>query len=572
MTSPRIARLPIPFRLFTSGRVRDLWPGFAAALFGLAWFGHLAGRWDILVPTRTGWLMVADWGAHQMGWIFFRNDHWSWPIGQFTNLLHPVGSTVGFSDSIPVLAVLAKLLSPLLPLQFQYIGPWLAACFMLQGCLGARITARFWSDPWCQLLGGVLFVTTPTLLLRVGHPSLCAHWILLALFALHLQMVPGNQSLLTAALLTLLSTTVHPYLAAMTLVLTLALVVRVHLGDAGFAFPSRWLRLLAISGGLLLGAGLAFWALGYIGTGARIEGDNFDRYGADATTFFNSMGYSRHLPALPQGAGANEGFAYLGLGLLALILAALVLFSPRHFRRVHWRAVLPLAIACGLLAIFALSPTIRFGGGTFIPLGRLYQRIAFIVHTFRSSGRFIWPLHYLLITFAIATFGVILRDHPRGGRVVLGLALGLQLFDLDVNPARERFRASAFVSPSSPSWDLARGDYDHVALYPPQIYTSGCGARFDERYVYDLGPLAQRLGMTFNSGYVARLDLVRIQEHCLAWNAQVAAGNLDARTIYIVRSADVMPAGKAVCGPIDGYVACVAAQAPPTRLRKILSP
>jgi hypothetical protein len=568
MTSPPIARL-FPLRLW---RAPALWPPVVAALFGLWWFGHLAGRWDILLPTRTGWLMVADWGAHQMGWIFFRNDHWSWPIGHYTNLLHPVGSTVGFSDSIPVLAVLGKLLSPLLPLQFQYIGPWLAVCFMLQGWMGTRIVARFWTDPCCQLLGGVLFVTTPTLLLRVGHPSLCAHWILLALIGLHLQMVPGNKSLAQAALLTLLSTAVHPYLAAMTVVLTLALVVRVQLGDAGFAFPSRWLRLVMIGGGILLVAGLAFWTQGYIGTGARIEGENFDRYGADVTTFFNSMGYSRHLPPLPQGSGANEGFAYLGLGLLALTLAALVLFSPRQLRKVHWRAVAPLAIACGLLAIFALSPTIRFGGGTFIPLGRLYQRIALLVHTFRSSGRFIWPLHYLFITFAIAAMAVVLRGRPLAGRLVLGSALALQLFDLDMKPSRERFFASGFVAPASPVWDQARGDYDHVALYPPQIYTSGCGGRFDERYVYNLGPLAQRLGMTFNSGYVARLDLVQIQEHCFAWNAQTAAGNLDDRTIYIVRSADVMPGGKAICGPIDGYVACVSAQRPPTPLRRALSP
>jgi hypothetical protein len=569
MTSPRIARL-FPPRLW---RVQDLcvlWPSIVAALFGLWWLGHLAGRWDILLPTRTGWLMVSDWGAHQMGWLFFRNDHWSWPIAHYTNLLYPVGSTVGFSDSIPLLAVVGKLLSPLLPDPFQYIGPWLAVCFMLQGYLGAKIAGRFWSDPWCQLGGGMLFVTTPTLLLRAGHPALSAHWILLALILLHLRMVPGNKSLTQAALLTLLTTAIHPYLAAMTLVLTLALVVRVELTHGRFSFS--WLRPVAIGGGIVLSAVLAFWILGYIGTGARIEGDNFDRYGADATTFFNSMGYSRHLPALPQAPGANEGFAYLGLGLLALTFAALVLISPARMRRVHWRAIAPLAIACGLLGIFALSPTIRFGGAMFIPLGRLYRPIMLLVHTFRSSGRFIWPLHYLCITFAIATMGVVLRGHPLAGRVVLGLALGLQLFDLDMKPSREHFAASTFTPPASPVWDQARGAYDHIALYPPQIYTSGCGGRFDQPYVYNLGGLAARLRMTFNSGYVARLDMVQIQKHCLGWNAQIAAGNLDERTIYIVRSADVMPGGKAVCGPIDGYIACVAASSPPTPLRRALSP
>jgi hypothetical protein len=560
------ARVSAPPRV--SSRVSAIAAPILAGLFGLWWFGQLAGRWDVLLPSNTGWLMVADWGAHQMGWSFFRNDAWSWPLGHYTSLLHPIGSTVGFSDSIPIVAIVAKLLSPILPAQFQYFGLWLAACFILQGYFGTKIAARFWDDPLCQLLGGMAFVTTPTLLLRIGHPSLCAHWILLALFGLHVQQVPGRRSVVQAALLTLLSATVHPYLAAMTLVLALALVVRVQLAACRFS----WARLGATSGGLLAMTVLVFWVLGYVGTDARILGDNFDRYGADATTLFNSMGYSRHLPALPQNpAGANEGFAYLGLGLLTLTLASLVLVSPRHLRRVHWRMIAPLAVACALLGLFALSPTIRFGGGDFIHLIKLYEPVIQLVHTFRSSGRFIWPLHYLCITFAIAVMAGVLRSHRLGGRVVLGLALALQLADLKMEPSRDRFKASPFVAATAPGWALARGDYDHLALYPPQIYTSGCGAKFDEPYVYRLGELAARLGMTINSGYVARLDLAQIQQHCQVWNQAIAAGKLDDRTIYIVRAANALPAGKAACGQLDGYVACVAA-ARPTPFRRTFSP
>jgi hypothetical protein len=529
-------------------------PALAAALFGLFWLGHIAGRWDILHPGRMGWLLVADWGAHQMGWMFFRNDPWSWPLGSYTSLLHPVGSTVGYSDSIPIMAIVCKLFSPVLPRDFQYIGPWLASCFMLQGYFGAKVTGLYWRDGWAKMAGGMLFVTTPTLLLRVGHPSLSAHWILIALLWLHLTLVPGRRALLWAALLTFLAAAIHPYLAAMTLVLALALFVRVKQVDEFFAWTEVGLGAVAV----ILIVAFEFWALGYFGTGARLEGDNYERYGADVTTLFNSMGYSRHLPGLPQGTGAYEGFAYLGGGLLLLTLAALLLVSPRELRRAHLAAIVPVGVACALLAVFALSPTVRFGGGEFIKLTGLYKDLLFVVHTFRSSGRFIWPALYLCITFAVGVLGTVMRNHPLGGRVVLGLALAVQVGDLRYKLSRDRFHASVFTSPSSPVWDLARGDYRHIAIYPPQIYTSGCGAPFDERYVYQLSHVAYRMGMTFNSGYMARLNLAAIKDHCRTFNENVAAGKLDDHTIYVPRSPESLPQGKAICGRLDDYVACVA--------------
>ena len=543
----------VPTRLERSLRQLGL-PALLAAVFGLCWLRYLSGRWDILLPNRMDWLLVADWGAHQTGWLFFRNDSWSWPIGHYTALLYPVGSTVGYSDSIPVLAIIAKLLSRLLPRDFQYIGPWLGLCFILQGYWGAKIAGLFWRDGWARLAGGMLFVTTPTLLLRVGHPSLCAHWILLALIWRHLSLVPGRRGLTSAALLTFLAAAVHPYLAAMTLVLALALVVRVKLVDERWS----WARAAAVGLALVLVVGLEFWALGYLGGSARLEGDNFDRYGADVTTLFNSMGYSHLLPALPQAAGANEGFAYLGGGLLLLTLAALVLVSPRDLPRARWRAIAPLGVASALLAVFALSPIVRFGGADFIHLEWLYKDFLFVVQAFRSSGRFIWPLHYLAITFALGVMGAALRNHPIGGRVLLGLTLAVQIADLRTKPSRDRFQSSAFVAPSAPAWNLARGDYDHVAIYPPQIYTSGCGAVFDERYVYQLGHVAYRLGLTINSGYMARLNLKDIKAHCRTFNDDVAAGRLDDRTLYVPRTPQAIPSDKATCGQLDEYVVCVA--------------
>jgi hypothetical protein len=528
-------------------------PSLAAAIFGLWWFGRIAGGWSTVWPTHIGWLLVSDWGAHQLGWMFFRNDPWAFPIGRYRSLLYPVGSTLGFSDSIPAVAIVAKVLSPLLPRSFQYIGPWLASCFMLQGLVGAKIAARFWPDLASQAIAGMLFVTAPTLLLRVGHPSLCAHWLLLVLISIHLQTSPGMRSVGAAALITLLSATIHPYLSVMTLALTLALLVRVR------PIHRREQRLLAAMGvSLTAGVLTLFWLLGYLGAGISIQGGNFDRYGADLTTFFNPMGYSFHLPSLPLYSGAYEGFAYLGAGLLLLTAAAIVLVSPVHLRRPHWRAILPLGLASTLLAIFAAGPAIRFAGVEVVKMGFVYTRFHSLVETFRSSGRFIWPLYYLCITFAIAVAGSLLQKHRLLGRNLLFCVLLLQIADLNYSSTRDKFHTSEFQPPTSPAWELARGDYDHLALHPPQINSGGCGAPFDELRVYSLAYLAYNLGLTINSAYLARLDLLGVQTLCRKSEEQEARGILNERTIYIVATARDLPEHATSCGTLDGYVACVA--------------
>lgn len=112
-----------------------------SALLGAAIFLRIYG-WQVLVPTYTDWLTmgVADLSQHYLGWCFYRNSPWLLPIGMMNTLPYPFVASIIFSDSIPVMAVLFKLLSPVLPQSFQYFGIWGLLCFMLQAAL-----ARFFA-------------------------------------------------------------------------------------------------------------------------------------------------------------------------------------------------------------------------------------------------------------------------------------------------------------------------------------------------------------------------------------------------------------------------------------------
>jgi hypothetical protein len=159
-------------------------PEVAASLFGLLWFLANGGA-NALHPTHLGWLMKkGDWAEHLLGWLFFRLEPWRLPLGSIRRLSYPIGTWLAYTDSIPWLSVALRTLHHLLPVDFQFIGPWLALCFILQGAFGGRLVASFSTAPLHRFLGGALFVLSPVLRTRVGHDALCAQWPLLALLGM----------------------------------------------------------------------------------------------------------------------------------------------------------------------------------------------------------------------------------------------------------------------------------------------------------------------------------------------------------------------------------------------------
>lgn len=536
-------------------------PELLAATFGLAWFAA-AGGWRALSPTAFDGL-GGDLGQHVMGWLFFRDSRWGLPLGRIDGFVWPAGTTVGFTDSNPLLAILGKLASPLLPRDFQYVGPWLGACFALQGYFGARLAALASGRATHRFLGGALFALSPPLLQRVGHDTLCAHFALLALLGLHLAPVAdeavARRSVRAALAVTLALSFVHPYLALMAVALGLALVMR--LGQVERLLPRSAARRAAAA--LVVGPAAAFALLGYF-TSAPSHGSGFGLFSTDLVAFASSFGASALLPPLPAHDGQWEGNAYLGAGGLALLAAALALAAARwRPSRRRLAALAPLGVACAALFVYALSSRIRFAGHEVLDLRRAYRPIAGALGPFRSSGRFAWPLYYLALAAAVALPLVVLRGRPRLATALLAAALALQLADLAPRAAGSLFRSRGW-RPADPRWELARGAYRHLALVPAQVIGVGGACRGllyhdDDRWA-PLAYEAYELRLTVNSGYVARGASERIEPPCAALVREVAAGILRDDTVYVPHP-DYRPAlerAGARCGRLDGYDVCVA--------------
>jgi hypothetical protein len=533
-----------------SSRAGRLAP-WVAALGGLGWFLWLGGG-NVLPPTRIDWMMREDWVLPLFGWLFYRNAPWGLPLSASPYHLYPYGTSVALTDGTPLVAVLLKPFEALLPADFQYTGLWLGLGFVLMAYFGARLVGTVSSRPVHQVLGGVLLALAPPLAARFAHPSLCAQWLLVALLWLHLRDYPdaaaGRRGLGVAALVNTVAAGNHPYLVAMLVPLTLALAVRLALGRVlGWGQAA-----LAALGVVALDVGV-FALFGYFG-GSELGAEGFGDFSADLATLFNPMGWSKLLPSLHAAPRQGEGFGFLGVGvmLLLVVAAASAVLHFRQLRALPWRRAVPLGVTVGLMAFYALSWRVTWTGTVVAELRGLYEPFSRVTSAFRSSGRFVWPLCYLLMGGAALLTLRLWRSRPWVGTVALAAAVALQAYDWRAERSPLQ-RPGDFRRLQAPEWKELAGTYRHLALFPPQVQWV---CPYNEPLVNALAYVAYRTELTFNSGYASRTppELARL---C---HAPLRPGGLDTDTAYVV-TPEHLPAflrEGARCGVLEGLPVCVA--------------
>ncbi len=512
-----------------------LWP-FIAVLPGVAAFFFLTAG-VILRPTYTRWLMEGDPATHFLGWQFFRHsDFFQWPLGANPDYGMALGSSIVFTDAIPLLAFLFRPLSPLLPDLFQYSGIWILSCFVLQSFFAWKLLSRFTGDRLLPLAGSAFFTLAPIFLWRItGHFSLAAHWILLAGLCLYFSKrfsVPGWMALLVAAVL------INPYLLAMALSIWLADLVQRGLVKE-FTLP-RASVLLVTGGGAVI---FVMWATGYFVSGTGFEETGFGFYRMNLLSLVDSEGlWSRLLRDQKGGGGDYEGFNYLGLGMIGLGAAASYKFisAPGIIR---YARIIPLVVLSGALSKYAVSNKVAMGGWELFSYD-LPSASGFLTSTFRVSGRFFWPVYYLI--FLAILYLLFTRFNRKDALTLCLIALFIQ--DGDATPAYSMIRAK-FANPvswssplQSPLWEQMAGRYSKILLVPPENGADNwiAWSRF-----------ASRHQMSINSGYFARLSPARVLREKERLERSIIEDGLDPRALYVFEDREFWEQQSAGISPPD---------------------
>jgi hypothetical protein len=530
------------------------------ALIGLVSFAAGPGL-GLANPTAYAWVLQGDWNTHFLGWHLFRHGPWTLPLGATPALAWPIGSSVGLTDSLPAAAFLFKLVDPLLPATFQYIGLWLLLCFMLQGVMGARLMQLTTDRPAVQLLGTALIVMSPTFLVRIAHPALDAHWLLLAALVLYFTdggRAPTRSGLAKWLVVTGIAAATHPYLTMMIVTLAVATYGRRVLARRS-NIPLIAAHLVALAAT----AGFVLWQSGYfvIGTREDLQAAGFGVHSMNLLSFvMPTEGPTRFSPGPIRYAsvGQDEGYAYLGAGMLLLggvaLIAGVVALARRGIPRAASQH-LPLALALLFLTAMALSPVVTLGARTLFTYDPAWWGP---LTTFRASGRMVWPVYYVV---AIAILGAVSRLPSHWPVILFALAGSVQAVDLAPRyQAMRQLRHATVHDPlQSPLWSAAPRHYRHLTLAPTNLCEPSANV---DHTAFSL--LAGHERLTINAGSAARAASSATADYCQRLTRELDEGHVDAATMYVLR-ADIADRFRlaattpVLCPRIDQYVVCVAA-------------
>lgn len=441
---------------------------FTGAITGVAVFLFIYGVRTLDV-TYVGWLLGGnDISAHYLGWVFFRSEPWVFPFGTIASINYPYGSNIIFTDSIPLFALFFKLIRAALPATFQYFGWWCLLCFMLQGVFSALLIFELTRSRYASLIAPFFFCTAPVLLHRAFyHSALAGQWIILASLWLLFRGRRSDVFFRYWPLVFFLSLLIHPYLFLMVFFIFLAAMME------QLSSHRKWLKIEVLT---LLGAAVisgTLYALGLFSGGVFFDAQGFGLFKANLNAFINPIQqyWSIFILARPARVLSMEGFNYLGAGILLLSLISMVLFfkqnqeKPADFLRCNkW-----LLTVCFGMVVFALSNTVSLDRIDLFsyPLPPLIQKLANI---FRSSGRFLWPVFYLVIIFGMT----ILSRRMSNQKAVFILVLTLSIQWIDLSQAiRDKQRIYYNLQGDVPVqqsnfWQDAAARVKQVTILPPE--------------------------------------------------------------------------------------------------------
>lgn len=465
---------------------------------------------DVLDPTNIAWLLSGDWGQHFLGWHAFRQVPLTWPLNHEDLLAAPTGLSIIYTDSNPLFALPLRLLSPYLPAQFQYIGPWFLVCVVLHFGIAWKLVRRHAPGPWSAWAGALLLSLLPTLYNRIGHDTLVAHWLILWAIYVFFE-IEGERAKIKGYMLVLTITAlVHPYLLVMVLAIWSADVLRV----TEPAWRTRDFSGLVRSGGAYALC-LVPMILGLAVSGAFAAGqtpaDSGFRYysmGLDALVNPARRDFSLAFLRGPQGRGQTfEGFQYLGAGLIFLVGAAIWLYfrAPDSRPGEFYRRARPLLWPFIGLLVLAVTDEVRIYGVTIfgLPLPKFLLDLLAVV---RASGRLFWPLAYTGIFLALV---MIYRQRPRALALVLGISIGLQVIDLTPFAASIRQQTAEAASnrtiyrlTGDPRWQTLMTHASAVEMEPHE-------PNYDLHLFYELTYRAVTARVPVTSMYAARQNVLQ---------------------------------------------------------------
>ena len=535
---------------------------FAAFILGGLLAVNIVG--DLIFNPRLFNFMTADMLVHFIGWEFYRHDNWSWPLTYTSSLMYPVGTTMVYTDSIPLFAIILKLLRSYLPEPFIWHGVWAIINNMLMFYSGSLLFRVLRKDNLLAFIGGLFMLLASPMLFRFYyHFSLASQWLLVFNFILLLKPeINYKADVCWQALLLFVACGIHPYIAFMNMGLAFALVYRLsiqyYLNRQTRLFWYSLITSSAIFMVVFIGSAYFFgWFFGK----TQGEAYGFGIFSSNVLSLLNPEFGSLLFKPLKVGDGQYEGFAYLGIGVI-LPLLFLLIFRFRSFILAKVKLLnLGLFIIIVIFTLIAFSNVLQIG---IISINLPYSGHIFSI--FRASGRFIWILYYLVVIMTIlAIYDNFINKKIAG--LVLILFLGLQY--ADTMPLLNGIAQTHSSGKPLNVWNadlksdfwykLKQKGIKHMVIISnnPQdvdALQQWWGDLNNFPVIYKFALLAALNGITINNMHLARSS-VENEAAIIRQGIDFSEEKFESDTIYIVYPG-IEATAKSSCSKTNGYNIC----------------
>ena len=552
---------------------------------------------------------TGDAPEHYIGFLYFFNDTWRFPLFFTPHLGFPHGANLVFTDSVPLVALITKLFHPLLPRDFNPFGLWILLCYLLLADAFAKLLYHMGARSPLAALTGSIFAVSISIFPRLEHEALSAHFLIVYALVEYFKITdrPGRpREVVPFRVLLAASLLVHLYLFAMVVSLYACTLVSLRLRRDLSA--RRLLQEMGVTGTVLfviilisghlsssipLGGveGFGYYSMNALSPlvgGLEFEGF---RYWIAGTICFVAFSISyvawnskarRHLIAgitlrliaglalflaiawlnhvyinVDATGGQYEGHNYWGMGLLLLLcflLPQAPKITPALFTELRRPRSIVLLSGLALFVAFALSTQV-YVGHHLVLSANLPKALAVLAGQFRSSGRFFWPASYLVMAVAIAR---VTRLKPRWLGAVLALAAAI-LQVADLRPERNVLNEQASIAPAPKllgdwRWPSVIASHSLIVAVPP----TQCGG--DHRLYAELGRMGGREEVPFASIAEARVPRAAI-EYCGQIAKELEAGRLRPKTLYVMEESTTIgrvskEAKTEPCTILDGVKLC----------------
>jgi Family of unknown function (DUF6311) len=177
-----LMELPVWQLLVLAGGVGVIW---SASLFDSSFVTGQHAFWQFPQGTIGG--SQNDMASLLAAYLYYVQSPWHLPLFQVSALGTPVGTNVIFTDAVPIVALVGKLVHSLTGATVNLYGGYLFLCFALPGVMTTLVlSAARIRYSLAVVIGAIFANAMPALLWRWGHIPLEGHFLLIGALALYL--------------------------------------------------------------------------------------------------------------------------------------------------------------------------------------------------------------------------------------------------------------------------------------------------------------------------------------------------------------------------------------------------